>query len=154
MCRNGLVTAQGLVVGPIIDSADSWLLVPAPPDLREPIHSFDPYEIPVYSPGTVAAAILSAPGMRIDRPTPSWEDWRAHWEESGHFIEIGINAMEAVSDHGTVLAWESSPLRVHCGLSEFLAVWEAIRSRCPGVWLDDEVSRLWSPRSFAERFGP
>jgi hypothetical protein len=138
---------------PIIDPADSWLLVPAPAELEEPAYSFESYRVPLYPPEEVAAAILSAPGMRIDGPARSWEDWKARWEEAGLYIEVGINALEAESDGGTVLAWESSPVRVHCRPSEFLAVWESIRCRCPGVWLDDEDSRLWSPRSFAERFG-
>jgi hypothetical protein len=52
-------------VGPIIDSVDSWLLVPAPPDLTEPAYSFDSYEIPLYSAEMVATAILTAPGRRL-----------------------------------------------------------------------------------------
>jgi hypothetical protein len=136
----------------VIDPTDLWLLVPAPPELKEPAYSFESYRIPLYPPEEVAVAILSAPGMRIDGPTRSWEDWKARWEEAGRYIEVGINAMEAEPDGGPVLAWESSPLDVHCRPSEFLAVWEAIRSRCPGVWLDDEDNRLWSPRSFAARF--
>jgi hypothetical protein len=96
-------------VGPIIDSAESWLFVPAPPDLKEPSHSFDSYAVPLYSPEMMATAILAAPGMRIDRRAPSWEDWQARWEESGHFIEIGINAMEAESDDGTFLAGRVHP---------------------------------------------
>jgi hypothetical protein len=142
-----------LGVESVIDSADSWLLVPAPPDLEEPAYSFASYEIPLYPPEIVAVAILAAPAMRVDRKANSWEDWVARWEEAGRYIEIRINVMEAEPDSGPVLAWESSPIHVHCWPSEFLAVWEAIRSRCPGVWLDDEDSRLWSPRSFAGRFG-
>ena len=111
------------------------------------------YRVPLYPPEEVAAAILSAPGMRIDRPAPTWEDWKARWEQAGRYIEVELNAMEAESDVGAVLAWESSPIRVRCRPSEFLAVWESIRSRCRGVWLADEDNRLWSPPSFAERFG-
>jgi hypothetical protein len=136
---------------PIIDPDDMWLLVPAPPELKEPAYSFDSYRIPLYPPDEIAAAILSAPGMRIERPPRTWEDWKARWEQAGRYIEVEINAMEAESDVGTVLAWESSPIRVRCRPSEFLAVWESIRSRCGGVWLADENDRLWSPRSFGER---
>jgi hypothetical protein len=136
----------------VIDSADSWLLVPAPPELKEPAYSFDSYRVPLYPSEVIAAAILAVPGMRIDRPAGSWENWMARWQDAGHYIEIGLNAMAAESEDGTILAWESSPIRVHCWPAEFLAVWESIGSRCPGVWLDDEDSRLWSPRSFAERF--
>lgn len=137
---------------PIIDPDDLWLLVPAPPELEEPAYSFESYRLPLYTPEEVAAAVLSAPGMWIDRPSSTWQDWKARWEQAGHYIEVEINAMEAESEVGTVLAWESSPIRVRCRPSEFLAVWASIRSRCRGVWLADEDNRLWSPRSFAERF--
>jgi hypothetical protein len=139
-------------VEPVIDPTDLWLLIPAPPELKEPAYSFESYRIPLYPPEEIAAAILSTPGMRLDGPAPSWEDWKARWDEAGRYIELRINAMEVEAEGGPVLAWESSPLHVHCRPSEFLAVWEAIHSRCPGVWLDDEDSRLWSPRSFAKRF--
>jgi hypothetical protein len=139
-------------VEPVIDSGDSWLLVPATPDLKAPAYSFELYEVPLYPHEAVAAAILGAPGMRIDRPARSWEDSKARWEEPGRYIEFGINAMDAESDSGTVLAWECSPIRLHCRPWEFLAVREIICSRCRGVWLDDENGCLWSPPSFAERF--
>jgi hypothetical protein len=138
---------------PILDAPDSWLLVPALAELKEPAYSFELNDLPLYPPEVIADAILSAPGVRLAQPAqPSWKDWKARWEEKGRYIEIAINALEAESENGKILAWESSSIRLHCRPSELLAVWEVIRSKCPGVWLDDEHSRLWSPRSFAERF--
>ena len=51
----------------IIESADSWFLIPAPPELKEPAYSFDSYEPPLYPPELIAAAISSAPGMQRGR---------------------------------------------------------------------------------------
>jgi hypothetical protein len=140
-------------VNRIIDSSESWLLVPAPAELQEPVYSFEVKNPPIYAPEVIADAILSAPHMRLFRPAQtSWSDWIARWQRENRYIELGINVLEAESENGETLAWESSSVRIHCLSSEFIAVWEGIRSKCPGVWLDDEESRLWSPRSFAERF--
>src|SRR5262249_41953208 len=60
---------------PVIDSCDSWLFVPAPADLLEPVYSFEMKNPPIYAPEVIADAILSAPHMRLIRPAqPSWTD--------------------------------------------------------------------------------
>lgn len=145
--------AEGAGVEPVITSGSSWLLVPAPPDLNEPAFSFDSYDSPLYPPEAIAAAILSVPGMQLVRPVqPSWGDWRARWESAGHLIELTINVLDAESEAGKIVAWESSLVNARCHPSDLFAIWNAIRSVCPGVWLDDDDSRLWSPWTFNQLF--
>jgi hypothetical protein len=124
-----------------------------PRELHEPAYSFETRPVVLHPPEAVAEAILSVSGVRLRHPAqPSWDAWKARWEEGDHSIDIRINALEVEPEEcgGLSVAWECSPLRTHCRLADLLRLWESVRSRCPGVWLHDTECRLWSPKSFAD----
>lgn len=105
-----------------------------------------------YSPDAVAQAFLAVPGARLLHPAqPSWAQWRACWWSGQRTIEIDLAACEVdpQDSGGHPLLWGGSNLRTHCLLPDLLALWVAVRSRCPAVWLHDTETRMWSPESFA-----
>jgi hypothetical protein len=132
-------------------------LVPGPLYLgAEPAWSFDSSEVIIYSPQQVADAIIGIPGTRmLQSADPSWEFWRARWENEDRWIEFSIGETEAasVSGNSTVTSWGGSDFNTHCLLQDVLYVWEEIRTKIPGVWLHDTDCRLWSPESFAGEYG-
>jgi hypothetical protein len=131
-------------------------LVPGPLDLHEPAFSFAINESEDYSPQTIAEAILAVPGCRLMHPgVPEWSDWKASWNNGQFYIDLEFEVMEVDPEYcnGLPLIWSGSFLKVHCLVSEVIAFWSSIRSRCPGVWLHDAGCRMWSPKSFLERNG-
>lgn len=122
-------------------------LVPGPRRLDEPAFSFAVSEMVHHSPEAIAVAILSYPGTRLLHPgEPKWVDWQARWERGDHHIDFDMTLMT----EDEPLMWGGSMFSASCRLSDVLAVWERIASRCPGVWLHDASCRLYSPQSFAE----
>jgi hypothetical protein len=105
-----------------------------------------------YPPEVIAAAFLAAPGTRLLHPAePSWGYWQARWESGGRSIEVDLAACEVdpACFNGRSLLWGGSSFRTHCLLADLLRFWQAVRSRCPGVWLHDTDTLMWSPESFA-----
>ncbi len=133
---------------PLID-VKGLALVPGPPDIEQPLYSFQVYdEIVGHAPEEVAAALLAIPGMRrtnTAEPT-SWE-WKAFWENGDRYLELDFTLMEP--DDG--LVWGGSSLQGWCRESDLMNIWSALRKRFDGVWLHDAECRLWTPESYAER---
>ncbi len=132
-------------------------LVSGPLELDEPDYSFASSDFECYWPATIADAILSVPGTRqIHPPVPSWNDWKASWNNGQHYIDLdmmGCTEVDPELCNGVSLVWGGSFFRAHCLVSEVLAFWNAIRRRCPGVWLHDAECRFWSPETFAKFYG-
>jgi hypothetical protein len=138
----------------LITLGEGARFVPAPADLDEPAHVRELDDVPFYASDDVAEAILAIPGMRlVDGAEHAWTAWKARWEADEQFIEIRLSAsFRGTGVAGDVAPWEDSPILACCTPSQLLTVWKTVRARCPGVWLADSNDRLWSPRSFAERF--
>jgi hypothetical protein len=124
-----------------------------PLELREPAFSFEGHSLVLHPPAAISEAILAVPGSRLLQPAePSWNAWKARWEQRERYIDLDINALEVEPGDcgGLSLAWENTALNTHCLLSDILMLWESVLSRCPGVWLHDLDCRLWSPGSFSK----
>jgi len=127
-----------------------------PRELPERAFRFAVEQVEVYSPDEFAVAVLSAPGVHLAQSAvPTWSDWRARWEQGDRFIELDMLPCPIDPEYrpGVAVAWGGSRLRANCLLGDVLDLWAAIRSKCPGVWLHGTDCRLYSPESFAAKFG-
>jgi hypothetical protein len=126
--------------------------VAGPLELPERFSSVALHSSIYYTCETIEEAFLVAPGARlIHRATPSWEQWLARWESGRRYVEVAMTLCEVAPEgfEGHSLVWGGSFIKMHCLLQDFLGFWEAVRGPCPGVWLHDTETLMWSPDSFA-----
>jgi hypothetical protein len=124
--------------------SDGYMLAPGPLFFEEPFYSFCVDEIAEYAPESIAAAILSLPGAKeLHPPRPSWWEWEAAWEEGDRLIILDDNQL--FEDTGF---WAGVILKCDCRLGDLIALWEAVRTGHPAVWLYGDDCRVYTPESF------
>jgi hypothetical protein len=125
--------------------SDGYALIVGPASLTEPIDSQDVQDIADYPVAEVLASLLAVPGVRqIGEAGPRWAGWAAAWECGDRLV-----LFEVVEELGDGDRFGSVHLRCDCHVGDVLGVWEALRTRHPGLWLIDPDSRLQTPASFA-----
>jgi hypothetical protein len=127
--------------------------VAAPANLPERFSSVALNDSELYPPEVIAEAFLAVPGTGLLHPAePGWDEWRARWQEGSRYIEVDMMACQVEPElcGGYSLLWGGSGIKMHCLLSDLLAFWQRVRSRCPGVWLHDTETVMWSPETFAQ----
>ena len=137
---------------------NGFRFAPGPLAAPEPLYSIELKDIEEYDPSEIAAAILQFPGILEVYPSASgWRDWQALWEYRDRIIVLDMIPDETwlVGKAGTEI-WSGCGIGADCLVSDLIELWEGIRRRCPGVWLDDggaygEISSRWfSPTTFLE----
>ena len=132
-----------------------YSLVWGPIELPQPAYSYaDDWDAEIYTPEEIANAILAVPGTSlIHDQTPDWTKWCAEWRNDNHTIRFSILACPFDPDNfqrpGISEYWGGSFMDADCTLVEFLSVWRCIQRACPGVWLHDTDSQMYTPDSFA-----
>src|SRR5262245_21889119 len=127
---------------------DDWSLIPGP-ERDPPTSSLALSEIVEYPLETIAAALLSFPGMKVEHPAkPTWWDWIARWKKEDSFIEFGMTLFETEP-----VSWGGSSVKGQCTLDDFMQLWNVVRKRCPGVWMHNEECEIHTPESFTKLFG-
>jgi hypothetical protein len=136
-----------------------WYLFPGPLAPRaEPVHTVALDEITEYDYPEVAAAILAVPGARCLHPSePRWDNWRAVWERDERTIEVDMfpDCEHLSSEKLCRCIWSGGWLHCNCKVGDLAGFLQAVRARCPGVWLCDGGdhiehggSRLHTPETF------
>ena len=122
---------------------ENWALVPGPEHLDRPRMSFEVHEIAQYPIDEFAAAVLSFPGMRLERPSAAWHDWMARWQSGQHFIRLDLALLDGESP-----IWGGSSLRAICTLDEMIALWRHLLAEFPGVWMHNTDCEMHTLESF------
>lgn len=132
----------------MIDLSD-WALVPGPAK-NPPTSSVVLSDLTLHSPGTIAEAILSFPGMeQKGSEGGDWWSWSASWQSGIRHISIGMTLFET-----DPVSWGGSPLSGTCELADILGLWKAIGMQCAGVWMHNTNCDIHTPDSFEQLFSP
>lgn len=124
-----------------------WAFIPGP-ETDPPGNSLELHEIVEYAPERIAEVFLSYPGMRlVHPPEPTWWEWKARWEEQDRFIELEMSLFETEP-----VTWGGSGIRAHCTVQDVLKLWQAVKERCPAVWLHNSECAIHTPESFERLF--
>jgi hypothetical protein len=139
--------------GPVITfpgGGRRFALVPGPPEIDQPLYSFEVYdEIACHDTNEVATALLAVSGVRRTGPEdPLSGEWAARWEEGDRYLDFDMTWMEP-EDGWRV--WGGSHLEGRCAKADLLRIWSALRERLEGVWLHGPDCRLYTPEGFIER---
>src|SRR5262245_43118699 len=126
-----------------------FALVPGPPEIEQPLYSFEVYdEIAYHDPNEVAAALLAIPGVRrTGSSDPLSGEWSARWEDEDRYLDFDMTWMEPEDGRRV---WGGSHFEGRCAEADLLRIWSALSERFEGVWLHGPDCRLYTPEGFAQ----
>jgi hypothetical protein len=127
-----------------------FALVPGPPEIDQPLYSFEVEdEIDYHDPNEVATALLAIPGMhRIGSSDPLSGEWAARWRDGDRYLDFDMRWMEPEDGRRV---WGGSQLEGWATEADLLRIWAALSERFEGVWLHGPDCRLYTPEGFAQR---
>ena len=124
-------------------------IIPGPESIPQPYSSINVKDIAEYSPAAIAEAILSMDEVElINKPSPSWWEWRAQWSNGKFTLIIDMTCLGDNDEY-----WGGSSLYGVCDKASILKIWGSLTDNgFKSVWLHNGDCQMYTREGFSAAF--